>query len=134
MTEKQLEKALNAARELLLDGWELLLDTETALVECNGIGPAWLKITCKIISFLFPVFVPPSAIHDMMYFRGGDWKAREAADRAFLANSITSIEAKYQSAVMRKFLTAIAKGNYYLLRLGGHFSFNYKKEISSDNV
>lgn len=135
MTEKQLEKALNSARELLLDGWELLLDTETALVECNGIGPTWLRFTTKVITFLFPVFVPPSAIHDMMYFRGGDWKDREAADRAFLANSITSIEAKYQSTVMRKFLTAIAKGNYYLLRMAGHFSFNSKKEVtSSDNV
>ena len=134
MTESELTKLLETAKALSLEGWELLLDTETALVECNGIGPGWLRAIRKIIDRLFPVFRPTAAVHDMMYFRGGDWKAREAADRAFLANSITSIDAKYQSAAMRKFLTAIAKGNYYLLRLGGHFSFNYKKETSSDNV
>jgi hypothetical protein len=134
MTEKELTELLLTAKSLALEGWEVLLDTDTALAECNGLGPGWLRITRKVISFLFPVFAPPAAIHDMVYFRGGSWQDRERADRAFLANSIISIEAKYQSAVMRKFLTAIAKGNYYLLRLGGHFSFNYKKEISRDNV
>ena len=133
MNTKQLDKALNTARELLLDGWELLLDTDTALAECNGLGPSWLRITRKVISVLFPVFAPPAAIHDMEYFRGGSWQDRERADRAFLANSIRCIEAKYSSSFVRKLLGAIAKGNYYLLRLGGHWSFNYK-EAADDNV
>jgi hypothetical protein len=133
MTVKKLEKILVIAKELTLEGWELLLDTDTALAECNGLGPGWLRITRKVISFLFPVFAPPAAIHDMVYFRGGSWQDRERADRAFLANSILCIEAKYKSAATRKLLTAIAKVNYYLLRLGGHLSFN-AKEAADDNV
>lgn len=129
MTKKELAILLTEAESLSLRGWELLLDTETALRECNGIGARWMRFSRWFINFLFPLFRASAAIHDMRYFRGGDWRDRERADREFLSNCIATVNAKLRRwNPLRIVLRNAAKLFYYLLRLGGYPAWNTRKK------
>lgn len=68
MTEEEWGDCFVEANRLELSGWELLEDMELCMEVCNGIGaewmPGWIR---KFLGWLFPVFAPAVAIHDLRY-------------------------------------------------------------------
>ena len=95
MTPHEITEALHEALRLKLSGWELLLDTERAVAECNGIGAAWMGGLCDVITAINPAFLVPSMIHDIRYYIGGTEDDRKRADDEFLANCLAAVHDRY---------------------------------------
>lgn len=121
----ELEKIRATAERLKLSGRHLLADTDLCLSECNGIGAKWMGFFCKLLTWLFPVFLVPSAIHDIRYYIGGGWQDREAADREFYVNSLVSIDDEYgRFNPLRYICHKIARRFYYILRASGFVAWH----------
>lgn len=129
MTPHEITEALHEALRLKLSGWELLLDTERAVAECNGIGAAWMGWFCKVLNILCPSLVTASAIHDMRYFKNqGD---RHKWDDEFESNCRVILRDKYGV------FNPVRYFGYYLvhklrgaLTIGGGIAWNTAKEKS----
>lgn len=133
MTAKRFNEVKKTAKLLNLSGRELL-ELPEAMAECNGIGAKWMGFIAKLLTLLFPVFLAPSAVHDMRYFIGGTWQDREYADREFYINADISIRSKYaESHPVRYICMMINRRFYHLLRLGGYAAWG-KKGVKNKNV
>lgn len=125
MTPHEVTEALHEAIRLKLSGWELLLDTNRAAAECNGIGAAWMGGLCDVITAVNPALLVPSMIHDIRYFIGGTEQDRRRADDEFLANSIIAIHDRYKWYHPRRYIDRRKILRYYdLLRTVGGFAWN----------
>jgi hypothetical protein len=87
-------------------------------------GPNWMPASMR--RKLFGWFFEASCIkHDDGYREGGDSKRRKECDKKFLAAMLR--DTKRSSVVAKVPKTIVAYGFYAAVRLGGIFSFNYKK-------
>lgn len=116
------------AERLELSGRELLADTKTALVECNGVGAKWMGLFCGIFSALNPALVIPSAIHDMRYHIGGTEADRLKADAEWIANAMICIDDRYNWYNPLRYLLRWKVPKYYeALRAMGVWAWNVKE-------
>lgn len=141
MTPHEITEALHEAIRLKLSGWELLLDTERAVAECNGIGAAWMGGLCDVITAINPAFLVPSMIHDIRYFIGGTEQDRKQADSEFLSNCLIAVDDRYGWYNPLRYVYRYKAMKYYdLLRTAGGAAWRGKyyhinrKELESDNV
>lgn len=129
MTPHEVTEALHEAIRLKLSGWELLLDTNRAVAECNGIGAAWMGGLCDVITAINPAFLVPSMIHDIRYFIGGDGAARKRADDEFLANCLLAVQDRYKWFNPLRYWNRRKALRYYdVLRTAGGFAWNMLKK------
>ena len=122
MTPHEITEALHEALRLKLSGWELLLDTERAVAECNGIGARWMGWFCKVLNILCPSLVTASAIHDMRYFKNqGD---RHKWDDEFESNCRTIARDKFSWYDPRRYLAFwVARRLHIALTIGGEIAW-----------
>ena len=127
MTPHEVIEALHEAIRLKLSGWELLLDTDRAVAECNGIGAAWMGGLCDVITAINPAFLVPSMIHDLRYFIGGDENKRKAADDEFLANCLLAVHDRYGWYNPLRYIYRYKALRYYdILRTAGKAAWHDK--------
>ena len=141
MTPHEITEALREAIRLKLAGWELLLDTERAVAECNGIGAAWMGGLCDVITAINPAFLVPSMIHDIRYYIGGNEADRRRADDEFLSNCLIAIHDRYGWYNPFRYIYRHKALRYYdLLRTAGKAAWhgeNYnlnQKELANVNL
>ena len=138
MNPQEITEALREAIRLKLAGWELLLDTERAVAECNGIGAAWMGGLCDVITAINPAFLVPSMIHDLRYFIGGDEKERKAADDEFLSNCLIALHDRYSWFNPLRYWNRRKALRYYdILRTAGKAAWhdkNFYKHYENINV
>ena len=134
MTPHEITRALHEAIRLNLSGWELLLDTDRAVAECNGIGAAWMGKLCKIFDFLLPSLVTASAIHDMRYFQNKN--DRHLWDDEFENNCRIIIRDKYRWYHPGRYIAFyLAHKLRIALYIGGEFAWNQAKgKNKNDNA
>ena len=134
MTPHEITEALHEAIRLKLSGWELLLDTERAVAECNGIGAAWMGKLCKFFNFLLPSLVTASAIHDMRYFQNKN--DRHQWDDEFENNCRIIIRSKYHWYNPGRYAAFyLAHKMRIALYIGGEIAWNQAKgKHKNDNT
>ena len=134
MKISELEKIRSTAERLKLNGRRLLDDTALCLRECNGIGAKWMGPLCKLLTWLFPLLLVASAIHDIRYLIGGGWQDREAADREFYKNCLILVDDAYTAwNPMRCLCRRAARHFYYVLRAGGFAAWNSNRKKRGNN-
>lgn len=127
---EKLRALLALIYSLRLHGWEIVtgFSEEQLLTLCNGIGPAWLPgWVCWLITTCRPVNEPGALIHDLRYYRGGDWLGRLMSDLEYLVNGIRVANFRYRWFNPLRYLNWLRSvGQFIILTLVGWAAWNWE--------